>query len=358
MRSVLLAVLALVIASSGCSTHAPQEIGPDAGNLSINETGFAFSGAGPGVHCGSFSVNASMVASRPGMFTDALRRAGFSFVGLVMDTGNPRHIQLCGQLIRSGILCVPCQEAGDEEGRFVAIGARNAINLNQSLEDMLQEASDQGAVSYVTTPMASDNKSSWKRWDIQGYDGLAVVSPMSHDRGDSEEALSRWHGLLRNGRKKHAYGESTIKDFSSTHELAGMLGSSYQCLILRENLSETSLKSALMKGSFYITNGPEINFTVDGHGPGESLNVTYGSEVELSLEVSSLSNFNRVRIIRNGEVIQEIGKTFLTYNTTLNSTILRDAWFTAEVWGNDYTPRHHDFVHAMTNPVWVSSVLP
>lgn len=89
-------------------------------------------------------------------------------------------------------------------------------------------------------------------------------------------------------------------------------------------------------------------------GPGEVINVSYGSDVNVSLDVSSLVAFNRIRIIKNGIVIQEIGKSLNRYSLNLTTTIAKDTWFSADVWGGDNTPEYHDFVHAISNPVWVN----
>ena len=62
---------------------------------------------------------------------------------------------------------------------------------------------------------------------------------------------------------------------------------------------------------------------------------------------------SRVRILKNGIVIQEIGKSLNRYSTNMTSLVAQDTWFSVDVWGSDYTPEYHDFLHAISNPVWV-----
>ncbi len=349
-------LFALVLVS-GCT--APGDPSAPAGQVQddnqtqvANETVLSNSG---GWYCGSLNVNASIVASRPEVLAQAAKDAGFSFLGLIMDLGNSpdsgRQIQACNSLKESGILCIPCQEAG-EEGRFVAVGVHAPIDLNQSLERMLSQARDEDAFVFLTRPMSMNNQSSWKRWDITEWDGLAVVSPMAQRYADNLRAVDKWHSFLNNGHRKYAIGETNVKAFTTIFSLRDMIDSSYQCLWL-ESLTEDSVKQALSAGRFYVTNGPEMNFSVNNASYGEELEVSYGDEVTITLDVTSNSIFNTVRIVRDGEVIMEIGKSFIKYNTTITSTILGDTWFSAEIWGSDFTPSYHDNVHAISNPIWV-----
>jgi len=218
---------------------------------------------------------------------------------------------------------------------------------------MIDSIHENGGVAYITHPMQEGNCTEWRRWDISTWDGLAVTSPMTQTRQDDEEALEKWHVLLNNGHHVSVFGEADIKPFTSTYSLTDMLDSSYQCLYIEGNLTEDSVRDALLSGRFYVTNGPVLNFAVNGPGPGEEVNASYGDYVNISLDVSSAAAFSRVRIIKNGVVIQEIGKSLNRYRVNMTSIVARDTWFSADVWGGDYTPEYHDFVHAISNPVWV-----
>ncbi len=353
-----------VLMASGCTQPGQPGNGahdglPGAdvsGGQQATETGPILTAPREGWYCGSFKLDSDIVNSRMDTAVEAARQAGFSFVGMVINSsreGADLHLDSCRQATGAGFLCIPCQVVGNCEGWLVAIGLEGPIDANQSLDGMIDFIHTEGGVAYITHPMQDGNCSEWRRWDISTMDGLAVVSPMSQTMQDDEKAIDEWHVFLNNGYRMHAFGETDTKPFTSTYALSNMLDSSYQCLHIEGNLTRESVIDALLSGSFYVTNGPVLNFTVNGHGLGKMFNVTYGEEVNISLDVSSADAFSKVRIIRNGVVIQEIGKSLNRYTANMTSIIARDTWFSVDVWGGDYTPEYHDFIHAIANPVWV-----
>jgi hypothetical protein len=365
MKRIIPVLLIFILLSSGCTqTEQLEKEGDEEENqenlTSPEETGGIEPlqvGTGEGWYCGSFKVNGSLVGyDQISPVKEAAKQAGFSFIGVVInlseDDADPL-MSACEEANEINFIIIPSQVVGNCEGWLVGIGTREKIEPEQSLEGMIDQIHEQGGVAYITHPMQEKNCSEWKRWDIPGWDGLAVVSPMTQTRQDDMEALERWHTMLNNGRIKYAFGETDTKPFTSIYGLRNILDSSYQCVYIEGNFSEVSIKEALRSGRFYVTNGPVLNFEVNGYGPGEVFNASYGEEVNLSLDVSSLSAFNRIRIIKNGIVIQEIGKSLNRYSINLTSTIARDTWFSADVWGADYTPQYHDFIHAISNPIWI-----
>ena len=354
MKMLLLLFLITVLLVSGCTNpESPQTTGSGMPDASGNQSDAVLMSVGPGLHCGSFRINGSLVSTKMDTLIEAARQAGFSFIGMVVDPNQPGQLDACDSVTAAGMLCIPCQETGNNEGTLVAIGVREEISPDQSLETMLDQVHGLGGVAYITQPMSNAEGASWKRWDITTWDGLAVISTMAQTRHDDERAIEEWHDSLNRGQYSYAFGETDIKPFTTTYELSNALDSSYQCLWIQENLTEDSLKKTLGSGRFYVTNGPALNFTVNGRSPGSDFNVSYGEEVELSIDVVSDSLFSVIKIIRDGEVLQETGRQAIRYNMTLNTTIVSRTWFAVEVWGNDNTPDYHDPVHAISNPVWV-----
>jgi hypothetical protein len=368
MRPALLA-LAAVLLASGCVQDGQPGETPVNGSQE-NESGGYLNiftepippGPGENWYCGSFRLNSSLAGGKKINSTvAAARQAGLSFMGMVINHSRDDadlHLESCSQATQAGFPCIPCQVAGNCDGWLVAIGLDEPIGSGLELEGMIDRIHDGGGVAYITHPMQEGECRKWRRWDITAWDGLAVVSPMRQKERDDEKALEKWHGLLSNGHHVYALGETDVRPFRSRYELSNMLDSSYQCLYIEGNLTWESVREALLSGRFYVTNGPVINFTVNGHGPGEGVVASYGEEVNISLDVSSTTPFNRVRVIKNGIAIQEVGKTLNRYSTSMTSMVARDAWFSVEIWGSDYTPQYHDFTHAISNPVWVSVAEP
>lgn len=349
--------LSLVIIASGCTSPGSRETPANQSNMSSDTAGspVILSGHGDGWYCGSIKVNGDAVTERYDALIDAARDSGMSFVGLMInhsDGKQGQQLDVCDHLTRSGLLCVPGLVWGQKE-MFAALGTDESPPANISIEGAINNVHRAGGLVILSRPMSENSNQSWKRWDISSWDGIAVVSPMFQRIQSDHKAVEKWHNFLNNGHKKLAFGETDVRAFGNTYSLRNMIDSSYQCVRVSENLTQESLLEALRSGSSYVTNGPAMEFTVNGAGIGEEINVSSGDEVEVFLNVSSSSVFNTVKITRNGDVIQEIGKPLNSFSTNLTSTVLKDTWFSAEVWGGDFTPDYHDPVHAISNPIWV-----
>jgi len=61
---------------------------------------------------------------------------------------------------------------------------------------------------------------------------------------------------------------------------------------------------ALSAGRSYITNGPLFEFTVDDAGPGDTINLDRPTTLSILGGCEGRMNFDRVELIRNGEVIE------------------------------------------------------
>lgn len=83
----------------------------------------------------------------------------------------------------------------------------------------------------------------------------------------------------------------SIEDFSRVYvPLTGVLN------------SESWLKQ-LRDGRSFITNGPLLEFTVDGHPIGHTLQLSNSREVRVTARAVGRGNFHALEIVRNGEVI-------------------------------------------------------
>jgi len=330
--------------TSGENEENSLPLGPDGSDIGKHEV------------CGALKVNYSVARYKIDSLAEASKQAGFAFVGLLVnyvEIDQDEFMEDCLRLTDLGILCIPVQEHKDN-GTLSVFGVFEPLPEDIDMAGMIDHAKNNSAFSFISRPTNNDNMTRWKRWDITSWDALAAMSPMTQRLNEDELAIQKWHVFLGNGLRRFAVGETDVKHFSSTYEIRNMIDSSYQCVLLNESFSRQSLTEALMKGRSYVTNSPHVEFTVNKQAIGSEINATYGEEVELYLKVESLTVFNRVMILRNGVVIQEIGKPLNRFTTNLTSTVVKDTWFTAEVWGTDSTTDYHDPVHALTNPIWVN----
>ena len=107
----------------------------------------------------------------------------------------------------------------------------------------------------------------------------------------------------------------------------------------------------LRAGRTFVTNGPLIEFTVNGQGPGATLQVTE----PLKIRASALSRvpFERLEIVHDGEVIAQqtaIGQRHATIEHEV--PVERGGWIAARVSGNART--YAGFrVYAHSSPVYL-----
>lgn len=64
--------------------------------------------------------------------------------------------------------------------------------------------------------------------------------------------------------------------------------------------------AALRTGRTFITNGPLLTFRVNGKKPGETVKGSAGGMVEITAEGIGRSDFGRIELVRNGEVIAKV----------------------------------------------------
>jgi TolB protein len=123
-------------------------------------------------------------------------------------------------------------------------------------------------------------------------------------------------------------------------------------------LSAGSYLEALAAGRSFVSNGPMLEFTVAGAGPGNA--ITNGeSQVAWSLDVHSALPFDSVQIIVNGAVVQT-----LDGNSEAGSKRFEDVvtapdggWITARVLGDAVRwPAMDSYLFAETSPVWFGTV--
>ena len=113
---------------------------------------------------------------------------------------------------------------------------------------------------------------------------------------------------------------------------------------------------ALRNGRSFVTNGPFLDFSVDGAGPGH---IVSGGEVAWSLDVATATEVDRVEVLVNGEVawsgegLDGPGSRRFAGDLTLPE----GGWVAARaVGGPARWPMMANYPFAHTAPVWIGSV--
>ena len=123
-------------------------------------------------------------------------------------------------------------------------------------------------------------------------------------------------------------------------------------------LDADSYHAALRDGRSFVSNGPMLEFEVDGIEPGQAVEATDGS-ADWSLTVHSALPYDRVQIFVNGLVVEAVEGRFEPGSNRFTGTVDVPAggWITARVLGeNTGWPAMDSYLFAETSPVWFGAV--
>jgi hypothetical protein len=107
----------------------------------------------------------------------------------------------------------------------------------------------------------------------------------------------------------------------------------------------------LRNGTFYGTNGPELGFKVNGHLMGSDVEVPKtGKKVKIDLEAFSEKGLTKIRLLKNGEVVENWKMNGNDFSETLEVQSKPGDFFRMELEGNNG-------MFAFSNPIWIKEVI-
>lgn len=202
-----------------------------------------------------------------------------------------------------------------------------------------------------------------------GFDLIEIMNGASFHRGN-DQAVTDWLNLLNQGFRFPAVGSS------DSHGAAGG-EPGYSRVFVRcpkklKDLAWEDLASALKKGQSFVTNGPLVEFTVNGKfQPGDQLTDRDG-KVRARIRVQSTPwiEVSEVRVIVNGErkIVFPVGAPASEpekFNRKVDIELEADAYLVVEVVGRQSLypvvqqparngqPEEAALPYAITNPVFV-----
>lgn len=178
---------------------------------------------------------------------------------------------------------------------------------------------------------------------------------------DHRTSAEVWHRLLNCGfRIAAAGGTDAMANYAS---LRGPVGINRTYVDVESDAPDAAARrdawlAALKRGHSMATNGPLLGLTVNGKGPGESLEFDAGrQELEYSGFLRSVVPVDHLELVYNGEVVKRIGLGGDRMSADLEGRLRIDesGWLLLRAWNDGSHPNVFDlYPYATTTPVYVS----
>jgi hypothetical protein len=162
-----------------------------------------------------------------------------------------------------------------------------------------------------------------------------------------------WYDILNCGLRAPLAGGSA-KDSNCTP-----LGCvrTYARLQPGQTLTYANWIEAVRAGRTVVTNGPLLQFTVDGESPGAMLRVQDHKPMRVQAEARSLVPFDYLEVVVNGKVAAQQTANGVPAAARIETEIAlpEGGWLAARCWGKAWLPGHADGqrVYAHASPVYV-----
>ena len=264
----------------------------------------------------------------------------------------------------------------DEEYRPPFYGHINVINLSRHLispfitgyeqtaldslypsnTDIFRAAHEEGGIGGYVHPWSGDpTKSGYAvargfaaDLALGSFEYLEVLTRAGHFTNTSKV----WHRALNCGFKITASaGEDSILGLHATP----ILGQSRVYAHLGPKLTWEAWIDAIRHGRTFVTNGPLVEFEVNGELPGDEIHLpSSGGDVEVSALVQSIVPIDRIELYRNGAVAETVKAGEKRGELRKRIPITRSGWLTLRaISDRPHHPIEDAYVVAETSPVYV-----
>jgi TolB protein len=242
---------------------------------------------------------------------------------------------------------------------YTNTAAASLFPTNASIMDLAHEQG--GITGYVhpfdvypdprdtTKPLTNELPVDVALGKVDYYEALGFVD-------DYEATAKVWYQLLNCGfRIPAGAGTDAMANFAS---LRGPVGMNRVFVKSGAPLEHRRWLAALKAGKSFATNGPLLDFTLNGHGLGDALSLPAGGN-ELLARVTLRSNVpvDHLEIVGNGEVVASIplqgDRT--SVSTTVRIAAQRSGWYLLRTRGDGPAyPILDVYPYATTSPIYVT----
>jgi TolB protein len=233
-------------------------------------------------------------------------------------------------------------------------------SLYPSNTDMLRKAKAQGATTDYAHAFFGDADP--LQSDLGQGKGFVVDAALKTTDAvewffSGRAAFFPWYAVLNNGlRVTGTGGEDSMSDL----HISKLAGSSRTYVYTgSKGLDASAWMNGLRAGRAFMSTGPLLGLTIDGKLPGEDVTLpASGGTVTIGGWVKSIAPLDKVMLIANGELLEEIpiagDRKALEFKRQVKVT--RSSWFHLRVEGKpaERLPLDTGFAQAFTSPIWVS----
>lgn len=308
--------------------------------------------------------------------SSAAKKAGLNWV-IVTDHNNLTGLKNNQEGWYDGVAVLVGEEISPEKSNhYLAFDIKQKISEEQSPENYVKQVKEQGGFGFIAHP--EDKKIKWQNWDIQGFDGIeiwnhlsdwyynysdfkAIYSLLAKDKtlkGPSKKVLEWWDRLNNQseniipaigGVDVHAFNYNILGYKFQVFPYEYTFNTIANCIYLEKELSQSfeeakiQIYTALRQGKNTIINriwdkkSEQFEFFIKN----KEKKAYSGGFIELDSEsiiTVTAPKKARIRIIYNGEVLQETNSPEITLNN------LKKGKYRAEIYLNK-----HPWI--FTNPI-------
>lgn len=226
--------------------------------------------------------------------------------------------------------------------------------------DMFRKARAQGAtILYVHAFGGEENPLDG---NLGGAKGLMVDAVLGNTDAVEWSAAGRasffpLYALWNNGIPVYAVGgEDSISDLQRSK----LIGSARTYVhTAGKGLNIDAWFEGIRKGRSFVTTGPLVELTANAKLPGETVQLpAAGGQVNFHARIRSITPLQRVLLVRNGTVVEEMplsaDRKNLDFSRTV--TVRESGWYHLRAEGAEQErfPLDSEFALGFTNPIWVT----
>ena len=230
-------------------------------------------------------------------------------------------------------------------------------SLYPSNTDIFLKAKSQGAYTgYVHSQWSSGDPLDGTLGGAKGFMvDAALATADAVEWSTSQTGFAPVYAVWNNGLQVTLVGgEDSISNLQNT-AIVGSVRTYVK--IPGGELSMHGWLQAMKNGHAFMSNGPLVELEVEGQIPGETVQLSSGDNVTVTVEATSLTPLEKAELVFNGEVIADMPLSADRRRVSFerNFQPAHSGWYHVRVNGasGEAFPMGIGYVQAVTNPVWI-----